>query len=297
MNAVPVAAQPDGVRPDRTRRDRLEILTALIAAPSFDPVLRPDVLEIPRDHPVYRWVCRVEGCEHIRQPQSDLCQEHSRRWTRQRAQGVGKAAFLRDAEPLTRHMRLEEAGCRICPDRPEHHLQRRLCRWHDHRWYVHRRDAGPAADFTAWLAEQTPGPGYGACRGTPCANGAESPLGLCGPHQRAYLRDGRPGGAALPTSWRRFERVGEPVPITYVDEERFRRWCANRPARPWPGQVDLRGLRPLVRAEIKWALHIHGQRAHATRWELVWVRALVDSCSALNADSVRACHDFRVSHG
>ena len=38
-------------RPDRVGRDRLEILTALIAGPSFDPIFRPDVIEIPRAAP------------------------------------------------------------------------------------------------------------------------------------------------------------------------------------------------------------------------------------------------------
>ena len=32
-------------------RDRLEILTTLIAGPSFDPIFRPDVIEIPRRAP------------------------------------------------------------------------------------------------------------------------------------------------------------------------------------------------------------------------------------------------------
>jgi hypothetical protein len=38
-------------RPDRVGRDRLEILTALINAPSFDPIFRPDVIVIPARSP------------------------------------------------------------------------------------------------------------------------------------------------------------------------------------------------------------------------------------------------------
>ncbi|MFZ0118629.1 MAG: hypothetical protein WAN20_03315 [Pseudonocardiaceae bacterium] len=41
-------------RPDRVGRDRLEILTALINGPSFDPTYRPDIIKIPRTHPVYQ---------------------------------------------------------------------------------------------------------------------------------------------------------------------------------------------------------------------------------------------------
>ncbi|HEY4992839.1 MAG TPA: hypothetical protein VII33_12230, partial [Nakamurella sp.] len=53
-------------RPDRVGRDRLEILTALINGPSFDPVFRPDVVQIPRNHPIYRWECVVGDCERTR---------------------------------------------------------------------------------------------------------------------------------------------------------------------------------------------------------------------------------------
>jgi len=69
-------------RPDRVGRDRLEILTALINGPSFDPVYRPDVVQIPRNHPIYRWECVVRDCERTRSGGMDLCSEHSRQWPR-----------------------------------------------------------------------------------------------------------------------------------------------------------------------------------------------------------------------
>ena len=39
--------QPDA----REGRDRLEILSALISAPSFDPLFRGDIIKIPAGHP------------------------------------------------------------------------------------------------------------------------------------------------------------------------------------------------------------------------------------------------------
>jgi hypothetical protein len=39
--------------PGRADRDRLELLTALIAAPGFDPLYRSGLITIPPDHPVY----------------------------------------------------------------------------------------------------------------------------------------------------------------------------------------------------------------------------------------------------
>ena len=61
--------------------------------------------------------------------------------------------------------------------------------------------------------------------------------------------------------WQRYEHCGQPVPLEYDDQAAFRRWCATVSAQPWPGQINLRGLRPLVRAEIQWGLFMHTQRA------------------------------------
>jgi hypothetical protein len=56
---LPVLAETGG---DRAGRDRLELLTALIGSPSFDPLYQAEVICIPRDHPVYPWGCVVEDC-------------------------------------------------------------------------------------------------------------------------------------------------------------------------------------------------------------------------------------------
>lgn len=275
------------VRPDRVGKDRLEILTALINAPSFDPVFRPAVVEIPRDHPIYRWACVVEGCERTRSGGMDLCPEHLRQWARQRARGVGKAAFLTAAQPLERRVRARESACRVCPQRPEAHAELRLCQQHLRRWAIHSKTAGREADFDEWLGEQLPGPGYGTCVVTVCVNLADSPLGLCSWHDSGYQRAGSPGWAALPSNWwHRYERAGETVPVGYDDAQAFHRWCATAPARPWPGQINLLGLRPLARAELKWGLFIHARRARPARWDLAHIRTLVARCRTLDLDSL-----------
>ena len=274
-------------RPDRVGRDRLEILTALINGPSFDQTFRPDVIDIPRDHAIYRWECLVQCCERTRSGGSDMCTEHLQQWAGERARGVGKAAFLTAAQPLERHVWVEELVCRVCPERPAARRDLRLCQRHLSRWWNHKTAVGEAADFTEWLATQLPSPGYGPCLVAVCVNLADSPLGLCPWHERTYRREDSPGGAALPTGWwHRHEQFDQPVPIGYADQDLFRRWCAVTPARPWPGQINLRGLRPLVRAELKWGLFIHTQRARPTRWDLGWIRSLVTTCRALNVDSL-----------
>ena len=266
-------------RPDRDERDRLEILSTLIAGPSFDPIFRPDVIEIPRGHPIYRWECVVARCERSRSGGSDLCPEHLRQWALDRERGVGKAAFLSAATGLKRHVRAEEMVCQVCPQRPVAHTELRLCQRHLSRWTHHDKTTGEAADLAAWLSEQLPLPGYGSCQTAVCTNLADSPLGLCPWHQSRYQRDKRPGHARLPSAWwHRYEQLGQPVPLEYDDEAAFRRWCATTPAPCWPGQINLQGLRPLVRAEIKWGLFVHTQRARPTRWDLGWIRSLVATC-------------------
>jgi integrase len=110
---------------------------------------------------------------------------------------------------------------------------------------------------------------------------------LCCWHGSRYRYDLRPGGAELPDHWGFcYESFDSPVPIRYADEEGFRRWCATAVAQSWPQQINLRGLRPLIRAEIKWGLFAHAQRARPTRWDLNRLRSLVTTCRDLDAPSL-----------
>ncbi|MGH8275392.1 MAG: tyrosine-type recombinase/integrase, partial [Steroidobacteraceae bacterium] len=273
-------------RPDRQSRDRLEILTALIDAPSFDPLFRPEVIDIPPGHSIYRWECVVDDCERPRSGGSDLCGEHLQQWAAERTRGVGKAAFLTAATGLPRHVRVADRACQLCPDRPVAHSGRTLCRAHDLKWFRHQQSI-LGADFDAWLAAQDALPGYGRCRVAVCPNRAESPVGLCARHGARYKRDGRPGSARLPRGWwQRYERLGWTVPVAYTDEAEFRQWCATTAAPPFAGQINLRGLRPLVAAEIKWGLFTHTQRARPQRWDIGWLRSVVTTCRAADLESL-----------
>ncbi|MFI5825166.1 hypothetical protein ACIA8I_39840 [Streptomyces rishiriensis] len=122
----------------RTGRDRLEVLTALIGSPSFDPLFRPDIITIPPDHPVYRWNCLVTDCERTTMGHGDLCSTHEMLWRRQRDAGASRTDFLRTAPPAGPGQEVEERPCRICPDRPARHLSLDLCHHHQFRWYHHR---------------------------------------------------------------------------------------------------------------------------------------------------------------
>jgi hypothetical protein len=69
---IPLTLLPGRTDATRVGRDRLELLTALIEAPGFDPVFRDALIFIPPQHPVYAWQCAVEGCERIRRVSHNL---------------------------------------------------------------------------------------------------------------------------------------------------------------------------------------------------------------------------------
>jgi len=87
------------VRDDRAGRDRLDILAALISAPSFDPLFRTEVIAVPPGHPVYRWNCLVTGCERPKMGHGDLCSAHLELWRQARRTGELKPDFLAAASP------------------------------------------------------------------------------------------------------------------------------------------------------------------------------------------------------
>lgn len=186
---------------DRVVRDRLELVTALIGAPSFDPLYRTGLIRFPRDHPVYRWGCAVEGCQRARIGSGDVCDEHRGQWRTARADGIGKAAFMSNATGLDPTMWPGQTVCRVCPQRPAAHLLSGLCKRHRLRWERHAGAAGQSAGFERWLTEQQQFAGYGACRVAVCPDLADTPLGLCDRHEERYRSQGlrvrccpRPGG-------------------------------------------------------------------------------------------------------
>ena len=120
---------------------------------------------------------------------------------------------------------------------------------------------------------------------------------MCRWHELAYRKHGRPGNALLPGACiRHYDTLGKPVPITHDNRPEFQRWCALAPARTLHGQLDLRGLRPLMKAELQWGLfkHTEGDRS---RWVLPWVQSLVNTCRQHQLDSlvdldVDSCNNF-----
>ncbi|MFD8692974.1 tyrosine-type recombinase/integrase [Streptomyces sp. NPDC059651] len=285
--------QPDPRR--REVRDRLELLTALISGPDCDPVFSKEIITIPADHPVYPWFCSVLACERPRHSRADLCPEHGKQWRVAREEGADRGNFVRTAEPLQpRPATIASVVCRICRTRPAFNRELALCQRHRNQWV---RSANGTA-FERWLDSQSPYVSYGQCKVTVCDEFAESALGLCTVHADRYRRAGSPGQARLPAgSFVSYEKAGRDVPVEYADQAVFLRWCATAQALRQSGQVNLRGLRPLARAEFQWSLHAH-EYVRGRWWNLAWIQDLVDLCreqavnSLLEADvtGVRADH-------
>lgn len=99
------------VQDGREARDRLELLTALIDGPGFDLLLRNDIIDIPRDHPVLHWNCLVPECNAQIRAQ-ELCRRHVEQWREQQAVGMDRLEFLRTAGPV------EDAKSWLLPVRP-----------------------------------------------------------------------------------------------------------------------------------------------------------------------------------
>ncbi|MEU4828806.1 hypothetical protein AB0H37_43790 [Actinomadura sp. NPDC023710] len=180
------------------------MLTALIGGPSFDPLLRPDVIDVPPHHPVFAWGCMVTGCQRTRTSNKDICARHQTEWAQASREGMDRLGFLRTAQPYTLYFYDQEL-CWI-PEcaRPARRRSKKLCQRHFSRWESERLTAaanGWHADYDTWRDGQLPLPSYGNCRAASCRDRADSPLLLCTDHGREYRNRGKPGGAALPQNW------------------------------------------------------------------------------------------------
>lgn len=261
-------------RDRRSQKDRLELLLALIEAPSFDPLYRDDVIRLPARHPVYWWGCEVTDCEATAQ-NSGFCRGHEREWGEAGRGKISRAEFVSKSQPIKPKVGSELVSCRVCGEnRQAVSRSHRLCRRHRGIWL---RDSKP--EIEQWASRQAAFRSYGDCSVTTCPELAQSPLGFCTAHEGRYEREGSPGGAHLPTDWyRRLEPKGEPVPRSVVDQVAFRRWCSSIFATRRIGMINLLGVPPLVKAELKWALFAHALLRDAPRWRGSAIQHLVELC-------------------
>ena len=78
-----------------------------------------------------------------------------------------------------------------------------------------------------------------------------------------------PGQAVLPGNWvQSCQERGLEVPVRYAYEAAFRLWCSQVLPPLRVGQINLKGMHPLVKAELQWGLFAHTQHQEHTRWSL-----------------------------
>lgn len=252
----------------RVRRDRLELLAALISAPSFPPLLRDDIIDFPPDHSVYGWGCGVDGCERtIRYDNSRYCANHELEWNAADTAGMKRDEFESQAQPLIPETGIDIGRCVICPQQPAVQSETKLCFRHYQLWRRSGKTTGAA--FKRWRKSQHQYPSDGSCRCLVCPEAAMSPLGLCEQHRQRYQRDDRPGNARLPYRWgEKFESQGMSVEVLYDAESAFKEWCRNADPIYRIGRLNLTGMAPLARAELKWGMHVHAQIRDRTNWNI-----------------------------
>lgn len=258
----------------RRDRDRLELVTALISAPSFDPLYRGDHIVIPRDHPVYGWGCQVSDCERPRMMSGPNCNIHHLEWKKAQAAGQSQAEFVAAAKPLRVRYGVHSGVCRICPERPT--LGRHeLCRIHMAAWSKQVK-RGPV-DYEDWVSNRSPLPGFGQCGCVVCPYpAAQGRWKLCDSH---YIKLIGQVGRGLSR-----EEMATAV----------KQWCVDADPVYRFDVINLRGLSALARAEFQWGLHTHAQTRHRSNWDPSCVQRLVNLCRRHGYLSMAdlSAHDF-----
>lgn len=261
----------------REVKDRLELLETLIAAPNFDPMFRSDVIAIPKDHPVLGWGCRVDGCERPANSNKALCGSHNAQWLRANTDGTEFSSFLRSASPLITKVPATPQPCILCGDaRSAISSALMLCKGHRHRWEAVRR-RHPSTDYDDWLLGQEPYPPAEECVVPSCPDKAASRQGLCHFHIGNYYKAGKP--ADRPG----LQTVSRKTPEQNLDPAAFKIWCEAQLPAPRAGRINLLGLPPLLKAELKWGIQTHVLDKEHTRWGPTWMQLLINQHRTLKS--------------
>jgi integrase len=224
-----VTARPLSISTPTAPGDNLEAFQRLLdqgflAEAGWDPVA--EVLAPPPGHPLLgSRICRVHGCPGQGMPPDELCLTCRRVFQRS---DLSIEDFIR-AGPV-RVKKHGEVLCSVarCP-RPVRTRRLQLCSTHEH----HR--ARLQLPLEAFLAhpEAMPLPSFGPCQVTACTRQAHGRRGLCRPHDMR---------------WWEQQRQGQ---VTASD---FAAWCRSSGPVASGHVVILRGLPPLIQAEILFGL-------------------------------------------
>lgn len=250
---------------DLFRLDPLTRFETLLAGPGVARYLHREPITFDAQDPIYGYCCAVTGCALHSTQAEWWCTRHSEQRRAALRAGIGEADWRGTAVAFPRlRARISPGGrlpcCRFCPDRDA--IAGDLCRRHEVALATAQRRTVTLFDETAWVARQTPLPGFGDCQVTSCSRRSEQPPGLCPSHRRAWVAAGSPGAQAM------------------------HGWLSKATGRPTAGDVSLAGLPPLLAAEIRYGLWAHTTSVAPARWHPMWLRRLVKSCLKVGANSL-----------
>jgi integrase len=203
-------------------RDYLE--QAFLDEAGWDPQTR--TLAPPPGHPLlgYR-LCLVRGCAGQGRVPDGFC-DTCRKARRQG--GLSEAEFIAAGPTRDRHCGEVICSAGGCP-RPVRVRRQRLCYTHEHR----RRALGlPLEEFLRHPRAE-PLPGFGPCKVAVCTWQAHARRGLCRPHDVRWWEQHRAG---------------------LVGAEDLAAWCRSSAPVASGHEVVMRGLAPLVQAQILFGL-------------------------------------------
>ncbi|MFD2692024.1 DUF6262 family protein [Streptomyces phyllanthi] len=285
---IPLTLLPGRTDATPIGRDRLELLTALIDAPAFDPLFRDTLIFIPPHHPVYAWQCAVDGCMRIRRVSHNLCGTHCLEWEQAERAGQTKRAFMDAATALPAARGVDYGRCLICPDRPAVSPTTRLCQQHQTRWQY-----GAAADvdrgqFEHWARAQHPLPSYGLCTAR-CPFLACTSLSLCIQHLSRYnLDDVREQPDRRTNAGA--SRTASHLPLSTVTRTHSMPGALT-PSRSRSQDWSTCTASPVAAGRDPVGLHAHAQCAQHSEWTTNGIRNTIKHCWRGSFTSLMDLHD------
>ena len=256
MTSLLTAAGPPAGLDDDQRAARLwdALDEDFLAVMGWDPVRH--VVSFPREHPLLGWrKCSVSGCEKATRGANGICAACDLRW--KNAGDISLADFIAIPKPVQRCVGVAPCAVGRC-ERPAKTTVGRLCAAHDHQ---RRKILGlPLQEFLAHPGV-IPHPSFGPCTVVACTRDRVGHGPHCGGHIQRLI-DAKKKDPGL-------------------DEEAWRRTV---PAVSEGSQVSLRGLPPLVVAEVLYGVQ---QRARSDiKTSYIDLRPLCDLVRATGAASV-----------
>ncbi len=257
MTALAAACLPAVPDDDDERAARLweAIDEEFLAVMSWDPGRQ--VVTFPRGHPLLGWTgCAVSGCRTSAQSRSGLCLACQQRWAD--TAGLSLAAFCAIPRPVSRGRGVARCAVGGC-GRPSSSARWRLCSAHDYQRASLLRL--PLEEFLAHPGV-VPLPSFGPCAAAACTRDRTTGRGpYCHQHAQRLSMARRKDPGLDAGAWQRT------VPAV-----------AEGP------QVSLRGLPPLVVAEVLYGLQ---ERARAgVKTTQVYFRPYCDLLRRAGAASI-----------